>query len=35
MTVPHGLVGKAYRQTFIFIFVIGSIVCGLIIWGCW
>lgn len=29
------LVGKAYRPTFIFLIIIGSIVCGLIIWGCW
>jgi hypothetical protein len=34
MTPPHGLVGKAYRPLF-FVFIIGSIVCGLIIWGCW
>jgi hypothetical protein len=35
MTLPHGLVGKGYRPTIIVIFVLGSIVCGLIIWGCW
>jgi hypothetical protein len=35
MSRPHGQVGKAYRPTFIFISVLGSIVCGLIIWGCW
>jgi hypothetical protein len=29
------LLGKAYAPTFKLIFVLGSIVCGLIIWGCW
>jgi hypothetical protein len=35
MTLPHGLVGKAYAKPILFLFIVGSIVCGLIIWGCW
>ncbi len=35
MTIPHGLLGKAYRDTFIVIFVVGFAVCGLIIWRSW
>ncbi len=33
--MKQGLLGKAYRPTFIVIFVIGSVVCGLIIWRIW
>lgn len=33
--MEKGLLGKAYRPTFIFLLVVGGTVCGLIIWATW